>query len=131
MIAAAVVAALLAGTATAMVVTQHLRDEGPVVSNIYFKIRPGPRYRACFLLTKSDTVEVAVVNSSDQVVRVLGEPSPLEGGSRPHCYDWDGRDSSGQPVPPDRYHLRVQLTQADRTAVSGEKIKITARGPVS
>jgi hypothetical protein len=125
------VALLLAGTAAAMVVTQHLRDEGPVVSSIHLKVRPGPRYRACFRLTRDDTVEVAMVDSSDQVVRVLGGSAPLQGGDKPYCYDWDGTDSSGQPVPPDRYHLRVKLTEADRTAVSGERIKITKQGPVS
>jgi hypothetical protein len=114
-----------------MVVTQHLRDEGPVVSSIHLKVRPGPRYRACFRLTRDDTLEVAMVNSSDQVVRVLGGAAPLHGGDQPYCYDWDGTDSSGQPVPPDRYHLRVKLTEADRTAVSGERIKITKQGPAA
>jgi len=114
-----------------MVVTQHLRDEGPVVSSIHLKVRPGPRYRACFRLTRDDTVEVAMVNSSDESVRVLGGAAPLQGGDKPYCYDWDGTDSSGRPVPPDRYHLRVKLTEADRTAVSGERIKITKQGPVS
>jgi hypothetical protein len=130
-IAAIVVALLLAGTAAAMVVTQHLRDEGPVVSAIHLKVRPGPRYRACFRLTRDDSVQVAMVNSSDQVVRVLGGPSPLQGGDKPYCYDWDGSDSSGQPVPADRYHLRIELQDADRTAVSGERILITPQGPVS
>jgi flagellar hook assembly protein FlgD len=111
-----------------MVVTQHLRDEGPVVSSIHLKERPGPRYRACFRLTRDDTIEVAMVDASDQTVRVLAAPSPTEGGDTPHCYDWDGTDSSGQPVPPGRYHVRVELQEADRTAVSGERIKITTSG---
>ena len=125
-------ALLLAGTATAIVVTQHLRAEGPVASNITLKTRPEGRYRACFQLTRSDTAQVAMVNSADQVVRVLAD-KPLQGGSgkeHAHCFDWDGRDASGQPVPPDRYHLRIELKGAERTAVSGERLKIgTAPGP--
>jgi hypothetical protein len=128
------VALLLAATATAMVVTQHLRDEGPVASSIHLKTRPGARYRACFQLTRDDTVEVAMVNSADQVVRVLASARPLMGGGDKedaHCFDWDGRDASGRPVPPDRYHLMIELEDANRTAVSGERLKIKPPGKAS
>jgi hypothetical protein len=121
------VALLLAGTATAMVFTQHLRDEGPVVSSIHMKKRPGVRYRACFQLTRDDTVEVSMVNSSDQVVRVLASMRPLEGGGgkeEAHCFDWYGKDFNGRPVPPDLYRLRIELQDAERTAVSGERLKV-------
>jgi flagellar hook assembly protein FlgD len=120
------VALLLAGTATGMVVTQRLRDEGPVASNIALKIRPEGRYRVCFQLTRDDTVRVAMVSSADQVVRVLAD-KPLQGGSgkeEAHCFDWDATDDSGLPVPPDRYHLRIELQETDRTAVSGERLRI-------
>jgi hypothetical protein len=121
------VALLLAATATGMVVTQHLRDEGPVASSIRLKTRPGSRYRACFRLTRDDTVQVAMVDYADRVVRVLSPARPLEGSDTPHCFDWDGRNDAGQPAPPGRYHLRLELERADRTAVSGERLKITAK----
>jgi hypothetical protein len=119
------VALLLAATATAMVVTQHLRDEGPVISSIRLKTRPGERYRACFRLTRDDTVQVAMVDFEGGIVRVLSPARPLEGSDTPHCFDWDGRSAAGQPVPPGRYHLQVRLQRADRVAVSGERLKIT------
>jgi hypothetical protein len=93
-IAAVTVALLLAATAGAMVLTQHLRDEGPVASSIYWKVRPGPRYRVCFLLTKGDTAKVSVVDLDERSVAVLGD-GPLSGGDAPHCFDWDGKTSSG------------------------------------
>jgi hypothetical protein len=118
---------LLVATAAAVVVTQHLRDQGPVVSSIHWKTRPGPRYRACFLLTKDDKVQVAVVDFSDNEIRVLSD-SELQGGDAPHCFDWDGRTSAGQPAAPGPYHLRFTLERADRTAVSGEHLTIRTTG---
>jgi hypothetical protein len=131
LISALVVSLLLAATAAAIVVTQHVRDEGPVVSNIFFK-RPVGRYRACFALTRDDTATVELVNASDQVVRVLANARPLNGGtekSDAHCYDWDGRDDSGNPVPAGPYRLRFELQRADRVATSGEHLVIHGGAP--
>jgi hypothetical protein len=114
---------LLVATAAAIVVTQHLRDEGPVVSAIHWKTRPGPRYRACFLLTRDDRVKVSVVDFSDNEIRVLSD-GELDGGDTPHCFDWDGKTSAGQPAPAGPYHLQFALERADRTAVSGEHLTI-------
>jgi hypothetical protein len=125
------VALLLAGTAGGMVLTQHLRDDGPVASSIHWKTRPGPRYRACFRLTRDDTVQVSVVDRSAQVVRVLAAARPLKGGDIPHCFDWDGLDSAGQPLPPGPYHLQLDLRDADRVAVSSERLTIHEAGAPS
>lgn len=119
-----VVSFLLAATAAAIVITQHLRDEGPVASSIYWKIRPGPRYRVCFLLTRADMVQVSVVDRSDHSVRVLADRE-LEGDDAAHCFDWDGRTSAGQPVPTGPYRLQLSLERADRTAISGEHVTIS------
>jgi hypothetical protein len=123
------VALLIAGTAAAMVLTQHLRHDGPVASSIHWKTRPGPRYRVCFRLTRDDTVQVAVVDPADQVVRVLASPRALEGSDTPHCFPWNGRDAAGNPVPPGSYRLRLTLRDADRVAVSGERLTIPAVAP--
>jgi len=121
------VALLLAGTAAAMVITQHLRHDGPVASSIHWKTRPD-RYRACFRLTRDDTVQVSVVDVSDQVVRVLAPAHPLEGGDVAHCFDWNGLDTAGRPAGPGTYHLQLELQDADRVAVSGERVTIPATG---
>jgi FlgD Ig-like domain len=129
-IAALTVALLLAATAGAMVLTQHLRDEGPVVSNIFFKVkRPAGHSRACFTLTKHDTVQVEMVDASGHVVRVLAPAQPLKGGDEKadaHCYAWDGTDDAGNPVAPGTYHLRFELKEADRVATSDEHLVIHA-----
>jgi hypothetical protein len=129
-ISAVTVVLLLAATAGAIVLTQHLRDEGSVASSIYWKTRPGPRYRVCFRLTRDDMVRVSVVDSSDRSIRVLSD-TPLEGGDTPHCFDWDGRDSAGHPVAVGPYHLQLSLEEADRTAVSGERLTIKTAGAPS
>jgi hypothetical protein len=125
------VALLVAGTAAAIVLTQHLRHDGPVASAIHWKTRPGPRYRVCFRLTRDDTVQVAVVDSDDRVVRVLAPPEALAGGDTAHCFGWDGRDDAGGPVPPGSYHLQLSLEDADRVAVSGERLTIIESGTQS
>ena len=125
-----VVSFLLAATAAAIVITQHLRDEGPVASSIFWKTRPGPRYRVCFLLTRADKVQVSVVDLSDDSVRVLADRE-LEGGDVRHCFAWDGRTSAGQPVPPGPYRLQLSLERADRTAISGEHVTIGTAGAKS
>jgi hypothetical protein len=125
------VALLLAGTAGAMVLTQHLRHDGPVASSIHWKTRPGPRYRVCFRLTRDDNVQVAVVDSSEHVVRVLASDEPLEGDDAAHCFGWDGRDAAGQPVAPGIYRLQLSLEDADRVATSGERVTIPAPGAPS
>ena len=109
-----------------MVVTQHLRSEGPVASSIRLKTktRPELRYRVCFRLTRTDTVGVSMVDVDDHVVRVLTPGEALRGGDAPHCFDWDGRADNGHPVPPGPYHVRLQLKDAGRTAISGEQLKI-------
>ena len=122
------VALLLAGTAAAMVLTQHLRHDGPVASSIHWKTRPGPRYRVCFRLTRDDTVTVAVVDSGTHVVRVLAPAQPLDGSDTAHCFAWNGRDAVGNPVPAGSYRLQLSLEDADRVAVSGERIDIPATG---
>ena len=63
MIAAAVVAVLVAGTVVAMVLTQKARERGPVAFNVKLKTKPG-RYRPCFRLTETDTVDVAIVDAT-------------------------------------------------------------------
>lgn len=126
--------ALLAGTVTAMVLTQRLRQEGPIVTDIRLKTPEPGRYRVCFQTPRDDRFEVAIVDSADQAVRVLAADVPLQGDSTPdkqsaHCFDWDGTDDGGSAVGAGEYRLRVFLREADRTGISGERLTIFA--PVS
>jgi hypothetical protein len=130
MIAAAVVAVLVAGAVAAMVITQKARDRGPVAFNVKLKTKPG-RYRPCFRLTEADTLDVAIVDAEGRVVVMLADDQPLEGDDASHCFDWDGRDASGNFPPAGRYRLQLTLRDADRVATSGERLNIAAGGPPS
>lgn len=126
-------AVFLVGIVGAMVVTQHLRSEGPIASQIKLSVKPGPRYRICFQTPRDDTVGVALVDADERVVAVLAGEARLSGDPEgrkksAHCYDWDGRDAAGNPVPPGPYRLRLSLEDADRVAISGEKLRIPAPG---
>ncbi len=79
-------------------------------------------------------MQVSIVNSSDSVVRVLAQSAPLSGSdSAPgrskagaHCFDWDGTNAAGQPVPPGVYRMRLDLRRAARVATPGEHLTIAA-----
>src|SRR5262245_7861126 len=46
----------------------------------------------------------------------------------PHDFVWDGKDSSGTPVPPGTYKLIVAATAADGSSMSGN---VTSHGTIS
>lgn len=124
-------AVFLIGIVAAMVVTQKLRSEGPVVSHIRMKFKPAAPERVCFRAARDDLYEVAIVDVSGEDVRMLARGAALEGDpsaerDSDHCFNWDGLDDSGAPAPEGVYRLRVSLQEADRTAVSGEKLTITS-----
>jgi hypothetical protein len=112
-----------------MVVTQEVREDGPVASDIRLKTKPDDRYRVCFRLTKEDTVDVDLVDSDGNPVKSLARGERLE-AEDPHCYDWDGLTDAGVPVLPGAYRARLSLEDADRVATSGERLQIdTGEGP--
>jgi hypothetical protein len=110
-----------------MVITQGLRRDGPIASDIRLKVKEG-RYRPCFRLTRDDTVDAAIVDANGTVIRTLAEDQRLEGDETPHCFDWDGISDAGQLVPPGKYRLRLSLAEADRVATSGERLRIPVGG---
>jgi hypothetical protein len=122
------VAALVLGTVAAMVVTQRVRSEGTVVSDIRMKTKAAGRYRTCFRTPRDDTFEIAVVDSEDAAVRVLAPAARLE-GDEAYCFDWNGRDAAGMPAPRGAYRLRVTRERDGLVLVSGEKLHITAPPP--
>ncbi len=110
-----------------MIVTQEVRKDGAVASNIRLKTKPEGRYRVCFRLTRSDTVELDLVNADGELIRSLAKER-LAGGDEAHCYDWDGRTDAGQEATPGIYRARLTLEEADRVATSGERLRVLANG---
>ena len=131
--AAICVAVFLIGIVAAMVVTQHLRSEGPTATHIRLRYKPSAPARVCFKTPRDDTFEVGMVDSEDQLVRVLARGERLNGDAAlghdsKHCFNWDGRDEQGDPAPPGAYRLRLSLRDADRSSISGERLTIPERG---
>ena len=134
-------AGLVVGVIAAMALTQTLRKEGPIASEIRFKDKKSDDgYRVCFRLPREDVVDIEIVASgSREVVKVLAEGERLEGGSNDfdgdgdeddgnvHCYGWDSTDDAGVPVGEGVYRLRLTLNEADRSGVSGERLRIGAQ----
>ena len=53
----------------------------------------------------------------------------MRGDESAHCFDWDGRSDAGSYVAPGVYRLRLTLEEAERSATSGEKLRIRTAGP--
>jgi hypothetical protein len=105
-----------------MVVTQEVRRDGAVASNIRLKTKPEGRYRVCFRLTRDDTTAVDVVNVDGDLVRTLADTRLA--AEDPHCYDWDGLTEAGEEATPGIYRARLSLEEADRVATSGERLRV-------
>lgn len=109
-----------------MVVTQRVRSEGTVVSDIRMKTKETDgvvRYRTCFRTPRDDTFEVALVNRDDVPVRVLASAAPLD-ADEAQCYDWDGRDEGGSPVAFGAYRLQLTRERDGLVLISGEKLHV-------
>jgi len=132
-----VIGLLLLASLAAVFVTQRLRAEGTVISEVetsraaFSECPPserGPGIPISFRLERDDIVSAEIVSfDRPQVVRNLFSDRALSGPGR-HCAPWDGLDDSGEPAPPGRYRLRVGLTDLQREATAGEPIVLTPGG---
>ncbi|TMM23890.1 MAG: hypothetical protein E6F94_10370 [Actinobacteria bacterium] len=125
------VVALLGGSAAAFAVTERLKLErssifatsvGKVVSSA-----SGRRVKIDFRLRKADDLSVAIVDSSDHVVRALVPSHHVRPG--PQQLKWNGRDDSGSPVPDGTYKPRVHLAGEHRTILLPNSILVDTKVP--
>ncbi|MGZ5358109.1 MAG: hypothetical protein ACXWF9_03860 [Solirubrobacterales bacterium] len=125
-----------------MAVTQRLRSEGTLVSDIRLRAREGPRYRVCFQVARDGVYEVALVDRDETVVRVLAAGARLESDPPPgiedpvarrkataNCFDWDGRDDAGAALPGGSYRLSLTRVSDGLELISGEKLHVTEPPP--
>ncbi len=125
--------ALVVATVGAFFVTQHLKVSTPLLAGfprpVPGTINPyggvtcsgpgGPidhsRMRISFyLLHRSDTVDVYVVNSQGTIVRTIASGRHLT-IKRRTGFTWDGREDNGTIAPDGTYYLRVALIHQGRT----------------
>ncbi len=131
---AALVVVLLAATAAAFAVTEHLKLEptpitGPRLDKVFSPVCECPSLsgRLSFRLRRADTLTVTVRDSQGHEVR------ELVGGGRFRKglvgLTWDGRDDAGQLVPEGSYRIRIELRDARRTIVLPYPIRVDVTPP--
>jgi hypothetical protein len=131
-------AVLVAATVGAFFITQHLKVSTPLLAGTPapFPAAINPvdgvtcyqpathRYVdhrimgiSFYLLNRSDTVDVYVVDSTGKLVATLARGRYMQGGSHPvrSYFTWNGRESGGAVAPDGRYYLKVRLSGQRRT----------------
>ncbi len=80
-----------------------------------------------FLLRKSETLTVVVVDSHSRIVRTLLDSGPRPAGRQ--RFTWDGRDEAGHVVPAGTYRPRLHLARGHRTILMPNPIKVDPIAP--
>jgi hypothetical protein len=112
--------ALLVATTAAFVVTEALKLERPPVGLMGAPKAFSPTCecakqtaRLSFRLRKDDSIDLAIVDEEENVVRTLAtDARPGRGRVR---IRWGGRNDAGTIVSDGQYRLRVHLDEEDRT----------------
>lgn len=129
------VVALLAATAVAFALTEHLKLEpspifatrvDPLFSPVCDCPSGGRSSRIAFRLRKRDRLTLEIVDRDEHPVAEIAAgqlgPGPLE-------FAWDGRDDQGRVVANGVYRARVRLADDDRTLVFPNPIRVDATPP--
>ena len=129
-----VVLALLAGSAAAFAVAEHLKLEkspvaGPDIDKVFSPICDCPQQRAAiaFRLRKTDRLTLSLLDSEGKEIRTLVDHVPTTRGR--HAFFWNGRNDDGRLVPEGSYRPKVELGNADRTIVLPNPIRVDVTRP--
>jgi hypothetical protein len=130
----AFVLVLLAATAGAFVVAEHLKLEPAALKGVRVTKLFSPVCRCStelgtvqFHLRKPDDVKVEILDSSSRVVRVLATGAHV--GSTPVDFRWDGRNARGAVVPDGEYRPRVILAGTARRFELASTIEVDSTPP--
>ena len=126
---AALFFALLIASLVASVLVVRARSPDLVleVKRITCSFDPGAPDRArearatFFVREPEDDAVVSIVDSEEDVVRVLDEGADLRAGEEV-TYAWDGHTDDGSRATPGRYRLAVELPDARRTMIWPERV---------
>lgn len=128
------VIALLGGTAAAFAVTEALKLErspvtAPRFDEVFSPVCDCPRSVAQLRLRfrVEDRVDAVILDSDDDVVRVLDENRPVRRGRT--IFRWDGRDDAGELAPDGEYRLRLHLDEERRTIVIPNEVALDTEAP--
>jgi len=127
---------LLAATATAFAITEHLKlEDSPVLkTKIRHLFSPRCELRAgCqesqirFRLRREEEIRLDIVDSSGTVARHAVGAGVFSASS--HLFAWDGRDDSGKVVPDGVYRATLRLVDEGRTFEFPDEIRVDATPP--
>ena len=125
---------LLAGTAAAFAVTEHLKlQRSPIFRTDIDKIFSPvcrcstEKARIRFQLRRADRITLTIEDSDGTIVRTIVAGHRAARG-RFGRY-WDGRDDTGAVVPDGVYKPRVHLAQQHRTIVLPNPIQVDTKPP--
>jgi hypothetical protein len=146
-------ATLVVATVGAFFVTQHLKVSNPLING---SPRPDPPAinpisgRVCrdlagkrvsfkrtqlsfYLQSRSDKVDVYMVNSNDQIVATLAQGRYMRAGAgHRSTFTWNGRSGDGNgPVLPDgTYYFEIALRSQDRPIIlTGNPVEVLTTAP--
>jgi hypothetical protein len=128
---AAAFTALALATVGAFFVTQHLKVTTPLIAGAPQPV-PGvinPYGASCggvnhsrtrlsfYLLHRSDTVAVYIVDSSGAILRTVASSRHMRRGVRnpDGDFSWDGRENNARIAPDGTYYIRVAMLKQGRT----------------
>jgi hypothetical protein len=134
-LAAILFCALALATLGALAVIQRVRLEGVVLDLARVTRVTGPeasgkhRVEVEFRMRKeSDDAVVRIVDRDDEPVATLLDGGELEGDDRTYVFYWDGRDESGERVPPGRYRVEILLRDQGREILPDESVRLRGGG---
>jgi hypothetical protein len=126
--------AVLTGSAVAFAVSESLKlEKRPITPTTIDKVFspvcrcPQARARIGFRLRKPDTVSLSIIDTDGRTVRHLLTHRRL--AARRHDFTWNGRDDGGRLLPEGSYKPTVELSNADRTFVLQNPIRIDVTRP--
>ena len=130
----ALVAALLIATGLAFVITERLKlTPSPIlrteVTKIFSPVCECETDVATigFHLRERDTVDLYIIDGSDEIVRTLARNQPM--GRGPVDLYWNGRDEAGAIAAEGDYRARVHLARQRRTIVLPNPIRLDVTRP--
>ncbi len=128
-----IVLGLLAGSATALAVTEGLKlQKSPIsktgIDDVFSPVCncASDVARIAFRLAKPDRVTLSIIDSAGRPVRTLILDRRIEGFQR---FAWNGRDDVGRIVPQGTYNVRIQLSDLDRTFFPPNGIRVDTTPP--
>lgn len=125
---------LIAGTAAAFAVTEHLKlERAPITAPRFTRDFspvcdcPTSTARLSLRFRRPETVDAEIVDAAGAAVRSLASDRRVRAGVA--TFVWDGLDDEGELAPDGIYRLRLRLEQAGRTVLVPVPVRLDTVAP--